>query len=557
MIPKCWPPASSFSVMLQNPRIAFRVPELKACEFEKNDLGQPRPWAGNFATVYRAKHPCGKSIAVRIFSRGVPEQRERYEVVADYLSDHTPQSLVSFEYHEEGIRCAYDGKMYPMLTMEWVRGSTLFNWLDGKCKADDRSAIRPMPRKWVELIEDLSKYRIAHGDLQHGNVIVLGCGDLKLVDYDCMCVPDLLGQRNLEIGVKPYQHPERNGDTPLSMQIDNFSALFIFVALLALAVDPSLWTLYVVQASYDKLLFRHEDFADRGTSRLYSDLVRSSNRLVRRLTKALFDLHDAKFDDVPPLRDLLQAHRSLKLHRVTPSPVNQLLEESPPEPSGATESCQHAERDIVSDVEQLDVAISDGVMTLRWKWPPNIDACCVAMRSDCFPSGPTDARANVQLLGRFQYDHQGGFRFRVAAHGGLYVTVYSAARAEDAWQYSAGNSPDCRKVVRLHAYRRIAYRVLPRSPLALLRRDADYKLVITPDAPTQLPELLLVVKENGLPLHPGNGTLVARIQPGYPCSPDQPLVVPFRLADPPRHWQARLFAADESESQWTELVREQ
>ena len=37
-------------------------------------------------------------------------------------------------------------------------------------------------------------------------------GRLKLVDYDGMCVPALVGRRNLEFGVAPYQHPRRNGE---------------------------------------------------------------------------------------------------------------------------------------------------------------------------------------------------------------------------------------------------------------------------------------------------------------------------------------------------------
>ena len=38
----------------------------------------------------------------------------------------------------------------------------------------------------------------------------------KLVDYDGMCVPALVGRRNLEVGVEPYQHPQRNESTRLS-----------------------------------------------------------------------------------------------------------------------------------------------------------------------------------------------------------------------------------------------------------------------------------------------------------------------------------------------------
>ena len=49
-----WPLASHFSAMLQNPRVAFRDPNLQACRIEKDHRNQPRPWAGSFAVVYKA-----------------------------------------------------------------------------------------------------------------------------------------------------------------------------------------------------------------------------------------------------------------------------------------------------------------------------------------------------------------------------------------------------------------------------------------------------------------------------------------------------------------------
>ena len=50
-------------------------------------------------------------------------------------------------------------------------------------------------------------------------------GHFKLVDYDCMCVPELQGQPNVELGMDPYQHPGRKADTPMFPGLDNFSAL--------------------------------------------------------------------------------------------------------------------------------------------------------------------------------------------------------------------------------------------------------------------------------------------------------------------------------------------
>ena len=53
--------------MLQNPRVAFRDRRLRACQVQKNALGQPRPWAGAFAVVYKGIDPDDqKPFAIRV-----------------------------------------------------------------------------------------------------------------------------------------------------------------------------------------------------------------------------------------------------------------------------------------------------------------------------------------------------------------------------------------------------------------------------------------------------------------------------------------------------------
>ena len=124
----------------------------------------------------------------------------------------------------------------------------------------NREAIAAVADRWLEAVQELSDNSVAHGDLQHANVMVTPQSEMKLVDYDGMCVPALVGRRNLEVGVEPYQHRQRGAGTLLSLDLDNFSALVIYVALRALAVQPALWMKYVEQVGYDKLLFRREDF---------------------------------------------------------------------------------------------------------------------------------------------------------------------------------------------------------------------------------------------------------------------------------------------------------
>ena len=137
-------------------------------------------------------------------------------------------------------------------------------------------------------------------------------GYLKLVDYDCMCVPALVGRRNLEVGVEPYQHPGRNATTLLGPDLDHFSSLVIYVALRALAADPSLWLKYVEQSAHDKLLFRTDDFLARGASPLGQDLGRSPDQDVRELAAQLFQLAAGPIDQVPPLGYLTNSYAKVE-----------------------------------------------------------------------------------------------------------------------------------------------------------------------------------------------------------------------------------------------------
>jgi len=300
-----WPLVSDFARMLKTPKAAFRDPKLRECTIETNHLGQPKPRSGNFATVYKAIRPDGGALAVRTFNRRSEHRRERYQQVSEYLQTQRINSLVSFQYDERGIRSASNGKLYPLVTMEWVPGVTLFEWARDRSREGYQEALTIAADVWLQIVRELAAAGIVHGDLQHGNVMVSQEGYIKLVDYDCLGVPSLFGQPNLEIGMEPYQHPRRTAETPLFPGLDNFSALVIYVALRALAAAPHLWITHVDQTDYDKLLFRKEDFLNPNGSRLYHELMNSPDEQVRDLTHYLMQLVHYDLHDVPPVDEVL------------------------------------------------------------------------------------------------------------------------------------------------------------------------------------------------------------------------------------------------------------
>jgi hypothetical protein len=314
-----WPLASQFSELLQNPKVGLKDRALWQLDIAKDGNGQPLAWSGAFAVVFKGTFPGGPSVALRAFTSEVPERMERYHLISSYLDARSPlKCLVKFQFSDRGIRSSGDGRLYPLIRMDWVEGKTLYEWARTCCQKRDRAALAQAAGRWLELIVELAAAGISHGDLQHGNVLVTPRGDLKLVDYDCMYVPvrEFHGRRNLEVGLPPYQHPERTEKTLLSPTLDRFSALFIWVGLRALAEDPTRWFRYVEVASkqpYDKLLFRREDLHEPDQTELGKELLGSADPEVRDLARALFELVRGPLDKVPALEEVLDPFPGLEL----------------------------------------------------------------------------------------------------------------------------------------------------------------------------------------------------------------------------------------------------
>lgn len=358
-----WPLISDFAAALQNPAFGFRDERLRGCTIERNSLGQPWARSGNFATVYKAILPDGSSRAVRVFNRASPERRERYQAISEFVEENKPPWLAQFEYQEQGIRSARDGRWYPLVVMDWVEGQTLFHWLDQRCADGDQASLRRLVKHWAVLGLSLEVYHIAHGDLQHGNVLVTPKEELRLVDYDCLCVPSLVGRDCLEQGVADYQHPDRGRpDVKLSLELGNFSAMLICTALRALAIEPALWAKHVRATQSDKIiLFRRTDLAEPHHSALVSDLRGLGDRPVRLLIDWLLDWFRGPMEQVPRIS-------SIVLPRAKPSPPGQAVLEAPP-PSSARVDLSENRLDVncaafSPDGRRIVTASRDGSMRL-------------------------------------------------------------------------------------------------------------------------------------------------------------------------------------------------
>ena len=292
-----WPGITDFTEAIQNPRLCFKGTDLEHGDVSLNQRGMPLVFSGAFACVYPVSAG-NQTFAVRCFTREVSDQQARYGELSSYLLNVLPPSFVHFEYVEHGI--SVRGHWYPIVKMEWVDGELLSRFVGSRLNQPD--TLRRVAAQWRGgPTASLRGLRIAHNDLQHGNVLVQTDGSIRLVDYDGMFLPRFRGERSPELGHKNYQHPERSPGH-YDENVDNFPSLVIYLSLLATAADPGLWDFH----DEDNLILTRKDYADPGSSEVLGRLKRSPDQAVARLAERLEGYCALPLEKVPDLEAVLQ-----------------------------------------------------------------------------------------------------------------------------------------------------------------------------------------------------------------------------------------------------------
>lgn len=279
-----WPTIQEYVGAFQNLSVHILDPELKKGSVELDKSGFPRVVSGNFACVFKVQ--CGNNIyAVRCFYNSKIEDLEkRYMLISDTLNNARLPFFVKFKYLPHGIRIG--GKEYPVLKMEWAPGELLNKFIDKNLK--NKNLLIRVAKEFGECVVKMQRNKIAHGDLQHGNIKVFvdpqsSSVRLYFVDYDCLYVQSLSSNKSPEIGHPNYQHPKRN-ESHYSENLDNFSALVIYLSLIAVAEDPTVWNRY---HDDECMIFTKSDFENPQRSKLFQELLKSQSNKVRQLTVLL------------------------------------------------------------------------------------------------------------------------------------------------------------------------------------------------------------------------------------------------------------------------------
>lgn len=263
-------------------------------EFLRTKSGQLQRYVGGFTAVFPVvvKH---EKWAFRCWHADLGNVRRRFLMIAKAIKEAKARYLCDFAYVDEGI--AINGKKYPTTRMRWVDGYTLKDYI---CEnANDATKLNALAKHFLDLVQDMHSHGFAHGDLQHGNIIVDKHGELYLVDYDSFYCQELKGESDIITGLDDYQHPSRKRNVLVNEKLDYFSELIIYLSILAIAEKPSLSAKYNVPDS-ERMLFSVSDYQDITHSAVYNDLQALSPTIRQLLNVLCIYLSKATLDDLEP-----------------------------------------------------------------------------------------------------------------------------------------------------------------------------------------------------------------------------------------------------------------
>lgn len=235
--------------------------------FERDARGRLIAYAGGFSIVFPYTTANGEKWAFRCWHSDIKNSKKRYETISDAIKNAKLSFLCEFQYIDKGVNV--EGNIYPTTRMRWIDGITIKDYI---CQnRNSKDLLIALADNFLKMTQALHSRSMAHGDLQHGNILVDKNHQLYLVDYDSFYCPQLKGEADTVTGLADYQHPARARNKSVSEKLDYFSELIIYLSILAIAENPLLVDRYKVNDA-DRLLFSKEDFSEIKSSEIYKNI---------------------------------------------------------------------------------------------------------------------------------------------------------------------------------------------------------------------------------------------------------------------------------------------
>lgn len=287
---------SEYSASINTPQMIKAKMLFGGSPVKKN--GRQLKYSGGFCVVFPFETSLRK-YAVRCWHMNVNDIQNRTKLISAALKSASLPYFVGFEYVPNGIQTAQGAQ--DIVVMDWVNAKTLKQYISDNIQ--QTSKIVDLANSFKSMVADLHSHHFAHGDLQHGNILVKDDGSIILVDYDSMYVPSLSGYSDEIKGLAGYQHPARWNNKTINETIDYFSELIIYTSILAISKFPNLWQELNLENT-ETLIFASEDFSSKGNSKIF-EILESDQELHPLSIKIKDFLGKTCICELEPLEDVI------------------------------------------------------------------------------------------------------------------------------------------------------------------------------------------------------------------------------------------------------------
>ena len=256
MVADGWPEATEYAQALAHGSLDLTPLIAGQPEFVHRRFSQPVGRTGSSAVVYPIEVDAQRK-ALRLFTRAPEIPLERYRRLAAERFDETPLQMPQLIPDSVVV----DGVSFPALLGPWIEGPNLDDWVDACVDEGDVGALIAMRGQWLDIVRSMQVQPMAHGDLQHGNVLVAANNQIELVDLDGVWTASTADLVPIERGHEHYQHPRFTPERDWNQFADTFPAAVISLGLAIACEDPRYWQQSRAR-SEDQMIVGAEHFAN-------------------------------------------------------------------------------------------------------------------------------------------------------------------------------------------------------------------------------------------------------------------------------------------------------
>ena len=251
-------------------------------------------YVGNNSVIFHIRHE-GRDKMLKCYTRAKRNLRRIYKEKCLHEELYI---------HSDSMQ----GEWVDVILDDWIEGKNLHRAiLDNR---NNPEAMQALAETFDEMALQLLREEWAHGDLKPENIIVTPDGQMRLIDFDAVFLPEFAGEQSEECGTAAFQHPNRTSEY-FDKSIDDYPIALISTALHALATDYSLAERYDIE---DMLLFAPKEIV-AARSKAYSEVLGLFVAKGMALQYRIAQMLSWRTPQLPPLRELLgYANYSKRIH---------------------------------------------------------------------------------------------------------------------------------------------------------------------------------------------------------------------------------------------------